>query len=69
MTTIANSNTSVKTESKTQMLVITALFIALTFVATMFINIRLPLMGPHGLRSHSLSSDAWAWLQDSSVRR
>lgn len=49
MTTIANSNTSVKTESKTQMLVITALFIALTFVATMFINIRLPLMGQGGL--------------------
>ncbi|MEQ2525162.1 ECF transporter S component [Robertmurraya yapensis] len=35
--------------SKTKELVITALFIALTFVATMFINIRLPLMGNGGL--------------------
>ncbi|TKC19154.1 ECF transporter S component [Robertmurraya kyonggiensis] len=35
--------------SKIKELVITALFIALTFVATMFINIRLPLVGSGGL--------------------
>ena len=35
--------------SKTQELVLNSLFIALTFVATMFINIRLPLMGQGGL--------------------
>lgn len=35
--------------SKTKTLVINALFIALTLVATMFINIRLPLMGNGGL--------------------
>ncbi|MDD6190492.1 MAG: ECF transporter S component [Firmicutes bacterium] len=35
--------------NKTQTLVINALFIALTLVATMFINIRLPLMGNGGL--------------------
>lgn len=35
--------------SKIKELVITALFIALTFVATMFINIRLPLVGNGGL--------------------
>ncbi len=34
---------------KTKDLVIGALFIALTFVATMFINIRLPIMGNGGL--------------------
>ncbi len=33
----------------TKKLVVNALFIALTFVATMFINIRLPLMGNGGL--------------------
>lgn len=33
----------------TQKIVINALFIALTFVATMFINIRLPIMGNGGL--------------------
>lgn len=38
-----NQNNNIKT------LVITALFIALTFVATMFINIRLPFMGNGGL--------------------
>lgn len=42
-------NKSDKTESKTNSMVINALFIALTFVATMFINIRLPLMGNGGL--------------------
>src|SRR3954466_856521 len=35
--------------TKTKALVINALFIALTLVATMFINIRLPLMGNGGL--------------------
>lgn len=35
--------------SATKMLVINALFIALTLVATMFINIRLPFMGNGGL--------------------
>ena len=37
------------TRSSTQMLVINGLFIALTLVATMFINIRLPIMGNGGL--------------------
>ncbi len=35
--------------SSTKMLVINGLFIGLTFAATMFINIRLPLMGSGGL--------------------
>ncbi|MGG1574532.1 ECF transporter S component [Fictibacillus sp. NRS-1165] len=35
--------------SKTKALVISALFIALTLVATMFINIKLPIMGNGGL--------------------
>ncbi|MDQ0415093.1 ECF transporter S component [Mesobacillus stamsii] len=35
--------------SKTKTLVINALFIALTLVATMFINIKLPIMGNGGL--------------------
>ena len=35
--------------NKTYMLVITALFIALTYVATWLINIRLPLVGSGGL--------------------
>ncbi|WP_310262884.1 ECF transporter S component [Fictibacillus barbaricus] len=35
--------------TKTKALVITALFIALTLVATMFINIKLPIMGNGGL--------------------
>jgi uncharacterized membrane protein len=43
-----NSTLSTGT-SKTRAIVINALFIALTFVATMFINIRLPLMGNGGL--------------------
>lgn len=42
---MANSTSA----SKTKMLVINALFIALTLVATMFINIRLPIMGNGGL--------------------
>jgi uncharacterized membrane protein len=36
-------------QNKTKILVFNALFIALVFVATMFINIRLPLMGNGGL--------------------
>lgn len=44
-----NSTTLATQSNKTRSLVITALFIALTFVATMFINIRLPLMGNGGL--------------------
>ena len=35
--------------TKTKMMVINALFVALTFIATMFINVRLPLMGNGGL--------------------
>lgn len=35
--------------TNTKAIVINALFIALTFVATMFINIRLPIMGNGGL--------------------
>jgi uncharacterized membrane protein len=38
-----------KETTKTKVLVINALFIALTVVATMFINIRLPIMGNGGL--------------------
>ena len=45
-----NSTTITSTEiTKTKAMVINALFIALTLVATMFINIRLPLMGNGGL--------------------
>ena len=40
---------AISTQDKTKELVIDALFIALTFAATMFINIRLPLMGNGGL--------------------
>ncbi len=44
------SSTFVQTETtKTKTLVINALFIALTLVATMFINIKLPIMGNGGL--------------------
>ena len=39
----------ITTQDKTKEMVIDALFIALTFAATMFINIRLPLMGNGGL--------------------
>lgn len=42
-------NKNQTTADRTKMLVISALFIALTFVATMFINIRLPIMGNGGL--------------------
>lgn len=35
--------------ARTKALVINALFIALTFVATMFINVRLPMVGSGGL--------------------
>lgn len=48
MNTNANSITKQST-TKTKSLVIYAMFIALTFVATMFINIRLPIMGNGGL--------------------
>lgn len=45
-----NSTFTPTTEAtKTRTLVINALFIALTLVATMFINIRLPIMGNGGL--------------------
>jgi len=40
---------SPKTTSKTKAIVINALFIALTLLATMFINIKLPIMGNGGL--------------------
>lgn len=40
---------STKTKTKTRAIVINALFIALTLVATMFINIKLPIMGNGGL--------------------
>ncbi|MBI0580272.1 ECF transporter S component [Neobacillus cucumis] len=44
------NSTILQTESsKTKAIVINALFIAMTFVATMFINVRLPLMGNGGL--------------------
>lgn len=38
-----------KETNKTKVLVINALFVALTLVATMFINIKLPIMGNGGL--------------------
>jgi len=44
-----NSTYSSIETSKTRAIVINALFIALTFVATMFINVRLPIMGNGGL--------------------
>ena len=47
MSTIERSET--QRRSNTYMLIINALFIALTFVATWQINIRLPLMGQGGL--------------------
>ncbi|WP_346727734.1 ECF transporter S component [Lentihominibacter hominis] len=47
---IMNTNVNtVSARSKTKMLVINGLFIALTLVATMFINIRLPMIGNGGL--------------------
>ena len=44
-----NSTYSPIETTKTKALVINALFIALTLVATMFINIKLPIMGNGGL--------------------
>lgn len=44
-----STSTIATSMNRTKMLVITSLFIALTFVATMFINIRLPIMGNGGL--------------------
>lgn len=44
-----DSTFSSRSTSKTKMLVINALFIAFTLAATMFINIRLPIMGNGGL--------------------
>lgn len=40
---------SPRNRTKTQTLVITALFIAFTLAATMFVNLRLPIMGNGGL--------------------
>ena len=37
------------TTSKTRQLVLTAIFVALTYVATWLLNIRLPFMGSGGL--------------------
>lgn len=48
MSTNIKTNTAI-TDSRTKMLVINGLFIALTLVATMFINIRLPIIGNGGL--------------------
>jgi uncharacterized membrane protein len=44
-----NSLIAPKESTKTKLIVINSLFIALTLVATMFINIRLPIMGNGGL--------------------
>jgi len=44
-----NSTLSSTETTKTKVLVINALFISLTLVATMFINIKLPIMGNGGL--------------------
>lgn len=49
MSTNTHTNNVVTTRNTTKLLVINALFIALTLVATMFINIRLPFMGNGGL--------------------
>lgn len=44
-----NTRTSNSSRGAVHAMVIQALFVALTFVATMFVNIRLPLMGNGGL--------------------
>lgn len=44
-----NTTDPIASRNRTKMLVINALFIALTLVATMFINIRLPIIGNGGL--------------------
>jgi uncharacterized membrane protein len=44
-----NTTLSSRTTNKTQVLVINALFVALTLVATMFINLKLPIAGNGGL--------------------
>lgn len=44
-----DSTFSTRETSKTKTLVINALFIAITLAATMFINLRLPIMGNGGL--------------------
>jgi uncharacterized membrane protein len=44
-----NSLIAPKESTKTKVIVINSLFIALTLVATMFINIKLPIMGNGGL--------------------
>ena len=44
-----NNAAAAAPQNKTKMIVINGLFIALTLVATMFINIRLPLVGNGGL--------------------
>ncbi|MBW5467967.1 ECF transporter S component [Brevibacillus formosus] len=44
-----DSTFSARKASKTKILVINALFIAFTLAATMFINLRLPIMGNGGL--------------------
>jgi uncharacterized membrane protein len=46
---LGGTNMFTTEQSKTRILVLNALFITLTFLATMFINIRLPLMGNGGL--------------------
>ena len=44
-----STNTANRSDSSVKTMVINALFVALTLVATMFINIRLPIMGNGGL--------------------
>jgi uncharacterized membrane protein len=44
-----NTTLSSRATNKTQVLVINALFVALTLVATMFINLKLPIAGNGGL--------------------
>lgn len=44
-----NTTISSRATNKTQVLVINALFVALTLVATMFINLKLPIAGNGGL--------------------
>ena len=49
VTDMTNQTVNAKNRNKTYELVICAIFIALTYVATWLINIRLPFMGSGGL--------------------
>lgn len=61
------TNTNTIEKSRTYYLVINALFIALTLVATWLINIRLPFMGSGGLIH--LARCLFSWRQCCSAER